>query len=64
MDLAFLGPEGCVPGTAEEVEAMLRQDKELASYLDKFAMQKALLTRTSYEVPYGRAFEKVRAGGC
>ena len=63
LDLAFLGPEGCVPGTAEEVEAMLRQDKELASYLDKFAMQKALLTRTSYEVPFARVFAKLDAMG-
>lgn len=63
LDLAFLGPEGCVPGSAEEVEAMLRQDKELSSYLDKFATQKALLTRSSFEVPFARAFAKLDALG-
>ena len=41
---------------------MLRTDVKLASALDSLESAKALLTRTSYEVPYGRAFEKVRCG--
>jgi len=38
---------------------MLREDVELRGHLDRFAIQKALLTRTPWEVPYTRAFAKL-----
>jgi len=58
LDLAFLGPD-VIAGDAEQVEAMLREDVELRGHLDRFAIQKALLTRTPWEVPYTRAFAKL-----
>jgi hypothetical protein len=60
-DLALLGPD-VICADAAAAEAMLRQDSKLAAALDDLASKKALLTRTSYEVPYGRAFDKAR--GC
>jgi hypothetical protein len=58
-DLALLGPD-VICADAAAAEAMLRQDSKLAAALDDLASKKALLTRTSYEVPYGRAFDKAR----
>lgn len=40
------------------------QDKDLAGLLDAQIKQKALLTRTPYEVPFGKSFIKARELSC
>ncbi len=61
-DLALLGPDVICADEAAAV-AMLREDAALAKALDDLQDKKTLLTRTSYEVPYGRAYEKARRTG-
>lgn len=58
LDFAYLGPD-VIPGEPADVEAMMRQDSQLKALLDKFEIQKALLTRTPYEIPYARSFLKL-----
>jgi hypothetical protein len=59
-DLALLGPDVICADEGAATE-MLRTDDELRKALDELEAGKRLLTRTTYEVPYGRAFEKARA---
>jgi hypothetical protein len=61
-ELALLGPD-VICGDEAAAVAMLREDAVLAKALDELEAQKALLTRTSYEVPYGRAFDKLARAG-
>ncbi len=62
-DLALLGPDVICADEAAAVE-MMRSDEALRKALDDLEAGKKLLTRTTYEVPYGRAFDKARARMC
>lgn len=55
--------EGCQAGALTDQTSCHPQDPEMAAVLDNQVRQKALLTRSPYEVPFGKALIKLTAVG-